>query len=150
MMPVLPWGLFGVLQDEILNLCLSFIISLCHVRVRPFILVPLAYRSLFLFLLNCLFLYESHQGFTVVVGFCRTLLTFAPTSVGSVFNFFGWVSFKSIGVSEEGISSYFLIKYEMCVFTLPFTNSGSKLQFLVLYGCCGFFDIKKFNVWKFN
>ena len=64
--------------------------------------------------------------------------------------FFCWVSFKSIGVSEEGISSYFLIKYEMYVFTLPFTNSASKLQFLVPYGRCGFFDIKRFSVWKFN
>ena len=28
----------------------------------------------------------------------------------------------------EHISSYFLIKYDMYVFTLPFTNSGSKQQ----------------------
>ena len=89
MMPVLPLVLFGVLQNEILNLYLSFIISLCHVRVRPFISPGSSCVSIsFSFLLNCLFLYESHQGFTIVVGLCRTLLTFAPTSVSSVFNFF--------------------------------------------------------------
>ena len=96
--------------------------------------------DLFFFFIKLFVFILISSGIHNCCGFFRTLLTFAPTSVSSVFNFF----------LLEHISSYFLIKYEMYVFTLPFTNSGSKLQFLVPYGCCGFFGIKRFSVWKFN